>query len=69
MGNAGFETRQPPWPDSCRQIIMDTLLQTLSPKDCRRNKFLKICDFSYIMRYNPYCSECASGRWTISPAG
>ena len=28
---------------------------------CCRRKFLKIVlDFSYIIRYNPYCSECAS---------
>ena len=32
MDNAGFETDSYPWPDSCRQI-MDTLLETLSPKD------------------------------------
>lgn len=36
MDNAGFETDSYPWPDSCRQI-MDTLLETLSPKDADVN--------------------------------
>ena len=32
MDAAGYETDSYPWPDSCTQI-MDTLLETLSPKD------------------------------------
>ena len=32
LDTAGCRTDSYPWPDSCRQI-MDTLLETLSPKD------------------------------------